>query len=599
MDTKHADDIRYMMGSLGGKLNVISGINRAGKSHALSIFAQKKENNIFYHHYKVDAMINHKWNRFYSNNKDKIIPNTNKTIKDLCDFIDSIQCYRNLVMINKDDLPKCFLFLNLSNQKKKYYQNILWIQAVYDHLKKDEYWQCIPWDFYAKIISTYDTNITSLLFNIVEPSLFFLQHPQREDTETFKVNINSFQYNQLNDDLNNKDVDFDYSAVDNTFEILGVLAKYKIIDFNKPKTERSFNKYLAISDGQKSIAALIMISFFIEKGYNFLSNAGTLVNNKPDYILLDEPDAFLNPQIIQTMLKIIREEFVEKDIKVIMTTHNPSTVAYCQEDEIFWMEDGKILKDNDKKSKESILDQLADGLILVKKDNLEIIAKLSNALQNNNSLIFVEGGDDVKYLNKIIANKCIIPCGGAGDIPKWITFVRKISNNNKIIAIFDNDEAGRKGYDNMENGAILLEIGKTKEEAQKSKAHFDIEYFFYNILIDKNNNIKTEYSDFFSTRHDCHQCRQCAVPAGFEGLYQFYNKYKLIEDTEINNNLQNLQNKYPQLENMEKYRRTLELKEILCKKVCLELEKPENSSILEDIKNNFKPTLDIINKYIK
>ncbi len=470
MDTEYTDDIRDMMGSLRGKLNVISGINRAGKSHALSIFAQIKENNIFYHHYKVDAMINHKWNRFCDNHTGFIPETNNKTIKDLCNAI-------NLI---KPNISKIFLLSNLGDNRYQYYSDYKIMHSVYESLQKNPDWKSIEWDLYRKILNQYDTNIIYLLFNIIEPSLFFLPQKQKYTNihlprqgdgsvhvpyevaeywkKTFAIRLNDFLYNDVlnpniaNDNFDKNKFNEDLIALCDKINKYDSPEKYNRIipaDYEKSLTNsiQPFNLLNSPSDGQKSIMALIMISFFIEKGYNFLSNAGTLVNNKPDYILLDEPDAFLNPQIIQTMLEIIREEFVDKDIKVIMTTHNPVTLQHIKNLEsaqIVWMENGKI--DKTKEADEIILD-LLDVSVAAIYNHLENLRKISDKAY----IIFCEGKFDVMHLEKaidLLAKELKIDrkkyhffdCGGAQEVHRIINFA--VNQVAKRLALFDNDAEG-------------------------------------------------------------------------------------------------------------------------------------------------------------
>lgn len=55
-------------------------------------------------------------------------------------------------------------------------------------------------------------------------------------------------------------------------------------------------------------------------------------------LLLDEPDAHLHPALTRTFLDVVQEELVKKHgIRVLMTTHSPSTVALAPEAGIFVM----------------------------------------------------------------------------------------------------------------------------------------------------------------------------------------------------------------------------------------------------------------------
>lgn len=59
----------------------------------------------------------------------------------------------------------------------------------------------------------------------------------------------------------------------------------------------------------------------------------------PKLLLLDEPDASLHPSMAQSLLRVIREIIVKEfGVKVVMTTHSPSTVALADEDSLYIMD---------------------------------------------------------------------------------------------------------------------------------------------------------------------------------------------------------------------------------------------------------------------
>ncbi len=56
-------------------------------------------------------------------------------------------------------------------------------------------------------------------------------------------------------------------------------------------------------------------------------------------LLLDEPDAHLHPSLTRRFLEVIRKVFVEeRGVRVIMTTHSPSTVSLVPEESLFEMQ---------------------------------------------------------------------------------------------------------------------------------------------------------------------------------------------------------------------------------------------------------------------
>lgn len=58
----------------------------------------------------------------------------------------------------------------------------------------------------------------------------------------------------------------------------------------------------------------------------------------PKLLLLDEPDAHLHPSMTSQFLKVIKDVLVDRfGVRVIMTTHSPSTVALAPENSLFVM----------------------------------------------------------------------------------------------------------------------------------------------------------------------------------------------------------------------------------------------------------------------
>lgn len=84
-------------------------------------------------------------------------------------------------------------------------------------------------------------------------------------------------------------------------------------------------------------------------------------NIKNKVLLIDEPDAALHPQFSKFLIETIKNHIVkEAGVKVIITTHSPTTVAMADEDDIYEMnKDEKIPQ---KVSKEKALSILCEGI---------------------------------------------------------------------------------------------------------------------------------------------------------------------------------------------------------------------------------------------
>lgn len=86
----------------------------------------------------------------------------------------------------------------------------------------------------------------------------------------------------------------------------------------------------ALSSGERVIFLTAIWSYFFSQ---------TALASREALLLLDEPDAHLHPALTSVFLRVIREELVERrGIRVIATTHSPSTVALVEEGELFVMD---------------------------------------------------------------------------------------------------------------------------------------------------------------------------------------------------------------------------------------------------------------------
>jgi energy-coupling factor transporter ATP-binding protein EcfA2 len=90
-----------------------------------------------------------------------------------------------------------------------------------------------------------------------------------------------------------------------------------------------------LSSGEKIIIGLI-IRLFTSSYYN--DNL-----DFPELIVLDEPDAHLHPEMSKLLIDVLEGTFVKKiGIKVIMTTHSPSTVALCPENSLYQLQNTPV-----------------------------------------------------------------------------------------------------------------------------------------------------------------------------------------------------------------------------------------------------------------
>ena len=113
---------------------------------------------------------------------------------------------------------------------------------------------------------------------------------------------------------------------------------------------------------------------------------------RPDVLLIDEPDAPLHPEYSNYLIQAIKESIVDKSgVRVIITTHSPTTVAMAPEESIYQMS-----RDLSKPVK--VTKQQAINLLTKDLDNMRVSIE-------ERRQIFVESKYDVGFYNRLY--KCL------------------------------------------------------------------------------------------------------------------------------------------------------------------------------------------------
>lgn len=126
-------------------------------------------------------------------------------------------------------------------------------------------------------------------------------------------------------------------------------------------------------------------------------NSGLDTINQKSIMLLDEPDAHLHPSLTKEFLDTITDTIVKKyGIQVIMTSHNPTTVAMAHKHNLFVMEDAKAPKPA--QSKQQIMKLLTSDFVNINETF---------------RIVFVEADNDAKFFsiveNALIRSGKLIP----------------------------------------------------------------------------------------------------------------------------------------------------------------------------------------------
>lgn len=204
---------------------------------------------------------------------------------------------------------------------------------------------------------------------------------------------------------------------------------------NQPKIICKDSKGVSISLNELSTGEQIIISLYMwQYDKNPLHSM---------ILLLDEPDAHLNPKMAKNLIDILKNVIVN-DFKcqVIMTTHSLSTVAQCEDGDLFFMEDGNIWES----SREEAIEMLAQGI------SLDSFWENIETLLNSPKILFVEGKTDKKHIEKYFAlihesmPFKIIDCKSADKMPFYADMIKALKGNiaDKCIFMFDNDTKGQQ-----------------------------------------------------------------------------------------------------------------------------------------------------------
>lgn len=217
-------------------------------------------------------------------------------------------------------------------------------------------------------------------------------------------------------------------------------------------------RFGSLSSGEKIIVSLILWAYNEQLG------------NKIKIFLLDEFDAHLNPSMSKMFIEVVKEKLVrEFGIQIIMTTHSPSTVAYVDDEDLFWMERGKGIR---RAQKREVIPILSDGVMTYQEAG-SLLACVVNS--EKPAIMFTEGKTDVNHI-KIAKEKLgvsaffdVFPCGdtscGADKLRQFLVACpAELFKGKKVIGLFDCDEQGlkQKKYFNMVTNDLY--ISKTNSD---------------------------------------------------------------------------------------------------------------------------------------
>lgn len=215
--------------------------------------------------------------------------------------------------------------------------------------------------------------------------------------------------------------------------------------------------YNSLSSGEQAIVQFVIWSY----GQDFRGN-------RLNTMVLDEPDAHLHPSMCKMMVDIFSEMSAKKEIggggiRIIITTHSPSTVAFTPEGSLFVMQreadNKRVIRPS---SSEDAVEILSDGIFTFSRA-MSSFTYLSSSTKQN--LVFVEGKTDVRHFKKameVLGYDLDVDFFDMHDATTLSSFIKcapaRLFNKKTLIALFDCDKEGEKGFQGKD-----CEIPKVKE----------------------------------------------------------------------------------------------------------------------------------------
>ncbi len=206
---------------------------------------------------------------------------------------------------------------------------------------------------------------------------------------------------------------------------------------NKMGEPRDFEK---LSSGEKVLLALALTIFESYDGYTF-----------PDVILLDEIDASLHPSMTNALLQTLSSAFIANDVKVILATHAPSTVALCDEDSLFIMEKSDRIHRIFSANRATSMELITEGYATLETG----LAIFNDCAQNSITLIseghnadIIERVCQLYDQNDVTVIGCFKGKSGKDQLKVLYQFFTQASHQKAVLFVLDCDVSTKPDKDN-------------------------------------------------------------------------------------------------------------------------------------------------------
>ncbi|SHJ07336.1 ATP-binding protein [Flavobacterium terrae] len=275
-----------------------------------------------------------------------------------------------------------------------------------------------------------------------------------------------------------------------------------------------------LSSGEKVIIGLILKLFTSEYyGRNL---------NFPDLILLDEPDAHLHPEMSNLLINVLEKTFVTNfGIKVIFTTHSPSTIALLNENNIYQISNGQdtSLKKISKDEALKMLTSFIPTLNIDYKNHKQVFVE-SPTDRFYYQIIFDKRSQYEKYPFKLYFISNGYGKGSSSQVIETVDAIRK-SENKSFFGIID--------WDKVNEDSDYIKVHGENIRYSIENYVYDPIYLVMQLMELKAHNVHGELGlDETYNQYQLGNEKDLAEKAVDWFFEKFYNKFQISEELKQN-----------------------------------------------------------------
>ena len=319
------------------------------------------------------------------------------------------------------------------------------------------------------------------------------------------------------------------------------------------KPEKNGHEYSvnSMSDGEKVVLLYILV---------------TLYSPRDSYIIVDEPETFLNPSIYKRLWNLLEEERV--DCRFIYVSHNVDFITSRSVQHFYWCQSYDGNHTWDIKKIESDLDEFPKSLIV-------------ELLGSSKKILFCEGDKnslDYKVYTALFENEVVvIPVGGHKNVINYTKAYNKSNffgysafgiidkdyHTEEVLKKYKEENIYHLKFNEIEMFLLTEEIidnvlnaNNTKEDAEKLKEKFKKE--FMNIVGERRDNLINRY-----VKYQIDQCMgqlddyKFSVDYSTDKIKLHYNN--IIDDLNLEDLINELNNKLDDILENSDYNKYLEI----------------------------------------